>query len=102
MKRVLTSLGMILVLLLTFSVSSFVSNAYQKAAGYFLTSDLGTKIRGRVEQQELGRAPCLDDLLCRFSREELDLVWDSVIWIYPDLCKGSRADDKLIETEVLA
>jgi hypothetical protein len=36
-------------------------------------------------EEELGRQPNLLDLLCRFSRQELDIVWDSLLWLYPDL-----------------
>jgi hypothetical protein len=54
MTRLLTCLGMMSVLLLTFTVSTgFVSNGYQKvyAAADFPTSDLATKIREGINNQ---------------------------------------------------
>lgn len=46
-----------------------------------------TDILSRIIQfeRELGCQPGLLDLLCHFSREEIDAVWDSLVWIYPDL-----------------
>ena len=52
MTRVLTCLGMMLVLLLTFTVSSgFVSNGYQKAYARGDLDALGTKIRESINNQ---------------------------------------------------
>src|SRR5215831_7614813 len=36
-------------------------------------------------EQELGCEPTLLDLFCRFSKAEIDAVWDSIIWLYPYL-----------------
>lgn len=53
MTRVLTSLGMILVLLSTMASTGFVSNGYQKvyAQADFPNSDLGAKIRESINAQ---------------------------------------------------
>ena len=41
----------------------------------------------QLEQELGGVQPTLLDLLCRFSKSELDAVWDQIIWLYPDLCR---------------
>ena len=45
-----------------------------------------TDILSRVIQleQELGREPELNDLLGKFNRSEIDAVWDSLLWLYPN------------------
>jgi hypothetical protein len=40
-----------------------------------------TDILSRIISLETG----LIDLLCHFSRAEIDVVWDSMMWLYPDL-----------------
>ncbi len=52
-----------------------------------------TEILSRVIQyeQELGCQPGLLDLALRFSHEELDAVWDSLVWLYPDFDKKGPA-----------
>jgi hypothetical protein len=58
-----------------------------------------TDILSRVIQleRELGCQPGLLDLLCRFSRAEIDAVWDSLIWLYPDLMsKGATVPELVI------
>jgi hypothetical protein len=48
-------------------------------------------------ERELGCQPGLLDLLCRFSRAEIDTVWDSLIWLYPDLMsKGTTTVPELV------
>lgn len=36
-------------------------------------------------EQELGREPTILDFLCHFNHIEIDLIWDSLLFLYPSL-----------------
>jgi hypothetical protein len=40
---------------------------------------------------EFDHEPTLLDLLCRFNRAEIQAVWDSLVWLYPDLDRNEHA-----------
>lgn len=46
-----------------------------------------TEILSQIIQyeQKIGRQPTMLDLLCRFPREELEAVWQDLLWLYSDI-----------------
>jgi len=53
----------------------------------------------QLEKDLGGCAPGLLDLSLRFSREEIDAVWDDLMWLYPDFDKKGSVP---YEAEVVA
>jgi len=43
-------------------------------------------------EQELGSQPDLLDLLCRFNHAEIDTVWCSLLWLYPNIKFSTSTD----------
>ena len=48
-------------------------------------------------ERELGCQLGLLDLLCRFSRAEIDAIWDSLIWLYPDLMSKGATKTQFLQ-----
>jgi hypothetical protein len=72
---------------------------HKKAQAGHKVTKVKEDILSRVIQleKELGCQPGLLDLLCRFNREEIGLVWDDLLWIYPDLMsKGTTVPELVV------